>query len=64
VLEGGKTIPQVARDLDLTESALRAWVEQDRTDARKGKPRALTTAEREELMRTSRPTSGAKPCSC
>ncbi|RKG49106.1 hypothetical protein D7X30_39960 [Corallococcus sp. AB011P] len=24
-LEEGKTIPQVARDLDLTESALRLW---------------------------------------
>jgi transposase len=27
VLNEGKTIPQVARDLDLTESALRTWVE-------------------------------------
>jgi transposase len=51
VLEGGKTIPQVARDLDLTESALRAWVEQTRTDAGKGKPGALTSSEREELTR-------------
>ena len=25
VLDEGKTIPQVARDLDLTESALRTW---------------------------------------
>jgi transposase len=51
VLEGGKTIPQVARDLDLTESALRAWVEQARADAGKGKPGTLTSAEREELGR-------------
>jgi len=54
VVEGGKTIPQVARDLDLTESALRAWVDQARADAGKGKPGALTTAEREELTRLRR----------
>ena len=49
VLGEGKTIPQVARDLDLTESSLRNWVEQARADQGKGKPGALTTAEREEL---------------
>jgi transposase-like protein len=42
VLDGGRTIPQVARDLDLTESALRGWVEQARADAGKGKPGPLT----------------------
>jgi transposase len=51
VLGGGKTIPQVARDLDLTESALRGWVEQARADAGKGKPGALTSSEHEELAR-------------
>jgi len=40
-----------ARDLDLTESSLRKWVEQTRVDRGKGKPGALTTAEREELAR-------------
>lgn len=49
VLVEGKSIPQVARDLDLTESALRTWVERARADEGKGKPGALTTAEREEL---------------
>jgi len=49
VLDEGKTIPQVARDLDLTESALRNWVERARVDRGKGKPGALTTAEQEEL---------------
>ena len=49
VVDEGKTIPQVARDLDLTQSALRTWVERARTDAGKGKPGVLTTAEREEL---------------
>ena len=49
VLEGGKSLPQVARDLDLTESSLRTWVERARADKGEGKPGALTTAEREEL---------------
>jgi transposase len=37
VLDEGKTIPQVARDLDLTQSALRTWVERARADRSKGK---------------------------
>ena len=50
VLEEGKTVGGVARDLDLTETALREWVKRaqaDRTNGRTG----LTTAEREELAR-------------
>jgi len=50
VLDEGKTIPQVARDLDLTESALRTWVERARADRTQGKT-GLTTVEREELAR-------------
>ena len=50
VLDEGKAIPQVARDLDLTESALRTWVERARADRTQGKT-GLTTAEREELAR-------------
>ena len=49
VLEQGKTVGAAARDLDLTESSLRNWVERARADRGKGKPGALTTAEREEL---------------
>jgi transposase len=49
VLDEGKTIPQVARDLDLTESSLRNWVDRARADRGKGKPGVLTTAEKEEL---------------
>jgi transposase len=51
VLDEGKTVGAAARDLDLTESSLRKWVEQARADAGRGKPGALTTAEREELSR-------------
>ena len=50
VLDEGKTVAAVARDLDLTETALREWVKRaqaDRTNGRTG----LTTAEREELAR-------------
>lgn len=41
---------QVARELDLTESALRNWVDQARADRTKGRT-GLTTEEREELRR-------------
>ena len=51
VLDEGKTVGAVARDLDLTDSALRTWVEQARVDRGKGAPGALTTTEREELAR-------------
>jgi transposase len=49
VLDEGKRISEVARDLDLTESALRTWVERARADRGKGKPGVLTTEERAEL---------------
>src|SRR5512143_99299 len=54
VAEGGRSIPEVARDLDLTESALRTWVRQAEVDAGRGRPGALTTEEREELVRLRR----------
>src|SRR5712692_5092741 len=50
VLDEGKTIPQVARDLDLTISALRQWVERARADRTQGKT-GLTSEERQELAR-------------
>jgi transposase len=51
VLAGSRTAGQVARDLDLTETAVRRWVQQAQVDRGKGPPGALTTAEREELAR-------------
>jgi transposase len=51
VLDEGKTVAVAARDLGLTESALRNWVERARADRGRGKPGVLTTAEREELSR-------------
>ena len=50
VLDEGQTVAAAARDLGLTESSLRNWVEQARADRTQGKT-GLTTAEREELAR-------------
>lgn len=50
VLDEGKTVGSVARDLDLTETALREWVSRARADRTGGKT-GLTTAEREEVAR-------------
>ena len=45
----GNTAGSVARDLDLTETAVRDWVRQ--ADIDQGRREGLTTAEREELTR-------------
>ena len=50
VLDEGKTVGAAARDLDLTETALRQWVKRAQADRTKGRT-GLTTAEREELAR-------------
>jgi transposase len=47
-LDEGKTVGVVARELDLTPSALGLWVRQARADRTKGKT-GLTTEERLEL---------------
>ena len=54
--ESGKSVGAVARDLDLTETALRSWVRQAEVDAGRGASGALTTEEREELARLRRET--------
>ncbi|HXG56797.1 MAG TPA: transposase [Vicinamibacterales bacterium] len=50
VLDEGQTVGAVARNLDLTESAVRTWVEHARANRTHGKT-GLTSAEREELQR-------------
>ena len=50
VLDEGQTVGRVARDLDLTESALRNWVDRARADRTTGRT-GLTSEEREELRR-------------
>jgi len=49
---GDRSVGQVARDFDLTETAVRAWVKQADIDA--GRLDGLTSAEREELAQLRR----------
>jgi transposase len=49
---GDRSIPEVARDLDLTETAVRRWVHQAEIDS--GQRPGLTSDEREELARLRR----------
>ncbi len=50
VLDEGQTVGRVALDLDLTESAVRTWVERARAERTKGRT-GVTPEEREELRR-------------
>jgi len=50
VLDEGKSVGAAARDLDLTETALREWVRRAQADRSKGRT-GLVVAEREELAR-------------
>ena len=52
VRPSGKSVAEVCRDLDLTETAVRRWIAQADIDA--GRRDGLTTAEREELSRLRR----------
>jgi transposase len=47
VHSSGKPVAAIAREMDLTETAVREWVRQAEVDA--GRRDGLTTAEREEL---------------
>jgi transposase len=53
VLDEGKSVTAVARELDLVASALGNWVKQAQADRSKGRT-GLTSAEREELTRLRR----------
>jgi transposase len=53
LVRSGKTVPQVARELDLTETALREWVRRAEADAGERQD-VLTTEERQELARLRR----------
>ncbi len=54
LVRAGKTPTQVAKELDLTETALREWVKRADADAGVGSPGVLTTEERQELSRLRR----------
>ena len=51
---GDRSVAQVAKDLDLTETALREWVQRADIDAGKGPAGALTSDESAELARLRR----------
>ena len=53
VLDEGKSVTAVARELDLVASALAQWVKHAQADRTKGRT-GLTSAEREELTRLRR----------
>ena len=48
----GRSIPDICRELDLTASAVRRWVEQAEVD--RGRKDGVTSAEREQLERLRR----------
>ena len=47
--KGDRSVAEVARELDLTETAVRRWVHQAEIDA--GQRPGLTSSEHEELVR-------------
>jgi len=51
IRESGKSVRQVCRELDLTETAVRKWFTQAEVDAGRGSGGVLTSEEREELRR-------------
>ena len=54
VKQSGKPVSQVAREMGLTESALRNWVKQSQIDAQPRLEGELTSAEQQELVRLRR----------
>jgi transposase len=52
VRQGERSLPTICREMDLSETAVRRWVEQAAIDA--GDKDGLTTEEREELRRLRR----------
>lgn len=51
---GGKTIAEVVKQFDLTETSLREWIRRAEADAATGPTETLTTAERTELSELRR----------
>jgi transposase-like protein len=54
VRTSGKSPGQIARELDLTETAVRAWVRQAAVDQKRDPQGPLTSEERAELTRLRR----------
>jgi transposase len=54
IRKSGRSLSEVAKELDLTRTAVAEWVKQAEVDAGRGGTGALTTAEHEELVRLRR----------
>ncbi len=54
VRSSGRSVGQIAKELDLTETAVRGWVRRVSIDAKKDPNGPLTTEERAELARLRR----------
>lgn len=54
VNRSGKPVSHIAREMGLTESALRQWVKQAQIEHNQSPQGALTTAERQELTQLRR----------
>jgi transposase len=52
--QSGKSIAEVARDLDLTKTSLAQWARQEEIDAGPANTGPLTSDERDELQRLRR----------
>jgi len=54
IRRSGRSIGAISKELGLTETAVRRWVEQAEVDQGRGAAGALTTAERDELSQLRR----------
>jgi transposase len=54
IRESGRSIGEICRELDLTETAVRSWVRQAEVDAGRGPEGAMTSTELEEFRRLRR----------
>ncbi|BAK33142.1 putative transposase orfA for insertion sequence element [Microlunatus phosphovorus NM-1] len=52
--ERSKPVAELAKDLGISESCLRRWMEQSETDAAGGSETALTSREKKELVELRR----------
>jgi len=53
-LRDKRSIGEISRELDLTESAVRRWVEQNEIDCQRGPEGAISTNEHAEIRRLRR----------
>jgi transposase len=59
LVRGGRSIPDVARELSISPQSLRNWIKQDQLDRRE-RDDGLTSPEREELRRLRRENARLK----